>query len=284
MTPDDVAAASQVGRDALNALYPVEFQPSSDEERERHRIRSEGRIAHLLRTDPEGAWVAEAHDGEVVGLALALVREDVWGLSLFAVKNGLQGQGIGGPLLAGALRWAEGRRGAMILSSTDPRALRRYFRAGFAIRPCLAAAGQINRARIPAGLTARAGDVEDDAELIAAVSRHVRTASHAEDVGEMVRTGGRLLVVDGRGWAVAREGSPMLVAARDDEAAADLLWSCFAAGAPGESVHVDFIGQGNDWAVAVALDMGLSLTPDGPIFARGDVGPLAPYLPSGAYL
>jgi hypothetical protein len=30
--------------------------------------------------------------------------------------------------------------------------------------------------------------------------------------------------------------------------------------------------------------MGLALTPDGPIFTRGDVGPLAPYLPSGAYL
>jgi hypothetical protein len=100
----------------------------------------------------------------------------------------------------------------------------------------------------------------------------------------MIATGGQLLVLDDGGWAVSRDGSPVLVAAFDDDAARDLLWSCFAAGEPGAAVHVDFISAGNDWAVEVALDMGLSLTPDGPIFTRGDLGPLAPYLPSGAYL
>jgi hypothetical protein len=162
--------------------------------------------------------------------------------------------------------------------------MRRYFRAGFSLRPCVAAAGQVNRSRIPSGLKSRAGDPEADAELLAAASRHVRGAAHNADVETLLATGGELLVVDGRGWAVARDGSPVLVAAFDDEAATDLLWSCFAAGGPGATVHVDFIGAGNDWAVAVALDMGLSLTPDGPLFTRGDIGPLAPYLPSGAYL
>jgi hypothetical protein len=74
------------------------------------------------------------------------------------------------------------------------------------------------------------------------------------------------------------------VAAIDDEAAADLLWSCLASGAPGNPIHIDFITQGNDWAVGLALDAGLSLSPDGPVFVRDDAGPLAPYLPSGAYL
>jgi hypothetical protein len=100
----------------------------------------------------------------------------------------------------------------------------------------------------------------------------------------MLATGGRLLVVEGGGFAVHRDGSPVVLAAFDDDSATDLLWSCFAAAAPGATVHVDFISQGNDWAVAVALDLGLSLSPDGPIFTRGDLGPLAPYLPSGAYL
>jgi GNAT superfamily N-acetyltransferase len=283
MTPADVPAAAAVGRAALEALYPVEFLPADEAERERNRLRSEHRVGHLQQTDPDGAWVAEL-GGEVVGIALALVREGVWGLSLFGVKPGLQGQGIGGPLLRGALQTAAGARAAIILSSTDPRAMRRYFRAGFSVRPCLAAAGQVNRSRIPAGLRARAGDPEADAELLAAASRHVRGAAHNADVGAMLATGGELLVVDGAGFAVHRDGSPVVVAAFDDVSAADLLWSCFAAGAPGASVHVDFVGQGNDWAVAVALDMGLSLSPDGPIFTRGDLGPLAPYLPSGAYL
>jgi hypothetical protein len=76
----------------------------------------------------------------------------------------------------------------------------------------------------------------------------------------------------------------MLVAAFDEEAATDLTWSCMAGGAPGAPVHLDFITEGNDWAVAVALDAGLSLSPDGPVFVRGDTGPFSPYLPSGAYL
>jgi GNAT superfamily N-acetyltransferase len=284
MTPADVPAAAQVGRDALGALYPVEFQPATDAEREVHRKRSETRVAHLLRTDPRGAWVSETAEGEVVGIALALVREGVWGLSLFGVKPGLQGQGIGGPLLRGALDYAEGTRAAIILSSTDARAMRRYFRAGFAIRPCLAAAGAINRSRLPSGLRAREADLERDAELIAAASRRVRGAEHGVDVAALVAGGCRLHVVDGGGWAASRDGSPAIVAALDDDAARDLLWSCLAAGEPGAAVHVDFIAAGNDWAVEVALDMGLALTPEGPIFTRGDLGPLAPYLPSGAYL
>jgi GNAT superfamily N-acetyltransferase len=284
MTAADVPAAAKVGRDALTALYPVEFQPADDATREAHRVRSERRVGHLRATDPDSAWVSVTADGEVVGIALALVREGVWGLSLFGVRTGMQGQGIGGPLLNAALRTAEDCRAAIILSSNDPRAMRRYFRAGFALRPCVAAAGPINRSRIPSGLRSRAGDPERDAEVIAAASRHVRSAEHGVDVDAMLATGGELLVCGDRGWAVVREGSPMVVAAFDEEAATDLLWSCFAAGRPGESVHVDFISQGNDWAAAVVLDMGLPLSPDGPIFTRGELGPMAPYLPSGAYL
>jgi GNAT superfamily N-acetyltransferase len=283
MRPEDVPAAAAVGRAALDAQVPPEFRPADDAEREVVRRRAERRVGHLQATDPDGAWVADL-DGEVVGIALALVREDVWGLSLFGVKPGLQGQGVGGPILAGALGTARDARAAIILSSTDPRAMRRYFRAGFQVRPCLSAGGEVNRSRIPAGLRARAGDVQRDAELLAAASRHVRSAAHGPDVEVMLDTGGELLVVDGGGFAVVRDGAPMLVAAFDDDAATDLLWSCFAAAAPGAATHVDFIAQGNDWAVAVALDMGLSLMPDGPIFTRGDLGPLAPYLPSGAYL
>jgi GNAT superfamily N-acetyltransferase len=280
LLPTDVPGADAVGWDALRELIPEEFHP--DDARLR-AIRGQARIAHLQATDPDGCWVAE-RDGEVVALALALVRDDVWGLSLFAVRPGLQGQGIGRRTLEPALAYAEGRRGAIILSSPDPRAMRRYVRAGFRIRPCLTAAGQINRSRLPAGLRARPGDPEADRAVLDAASRHVRGASHGPDHAAIAAAGGRLLVLGDRGFAYHREGSPVLLAARDDEAAADLLWSCLAAGPAGASVHVDFISEHNDWAVAVALDAGLALSPDGPVFVRGETGPLAPYLPSGAYL
>jgi GNAT superfamily N-acetyltransferase len=283
LEPSDAPAAAAVGGSALSDQMPAEFQPSTPAERDRLVRRQVARVAHLQATDPEGSWVAEL-DGEIVGVALGLVRDDVWGLSLLGIRPGLQGKGIGRRLLAAALGYAEGRRGGIILCSTDPRAMRSYARAGFAVKPALAAAGALNRARIPAGLRARPGDVEADRELLDAVSRHVRTASHHRDLGAFVDGGARLLVLDGRGFALSRDGSPVLVAAFDEEAASDLMWSCLAEGAPGAPVHVDYITQGNDWAVTVALDAGLSLSPEGPVFVRGDTGPFTPYLPSGAYL
>jgi hypothetical protein len=87
-----------------------------------------------------------------------------------------------------------------------------------------------------------------------------------------------------RGFVVHRDGSPRLLAARDEEAAAALLWGALAEAPRGATVQVDFISAGQDWAIAVILEAGLALSPDGPLFVRGDVGPLRPYLPSGAYL
>jgi GNAT superfamily N-acetyltransferase len=280
LLPDDVPGADAVGWGALREQIPAGFHPDDDELR---TTRGRARIAHLQATDPEGCWVAE-RDGEIVALALSLVREDVWGLSLFAVKPGLQGQGIGRRTLEPALAYAEGRRGAIILSSTDPRAMRRYFRAGFRLRPCMTTAGPINRSRIPAGLRSRPGHLEADRDVLDAASRHVRGASHGPDLEAIAGAGGRLLVLDDRGFAFHREGSPVLLAARDDEAAADLLWSCLAGGPPGGPVHVDFISEHNDWAVAVSLDAGLALGTEGPVFVRGETGPFTPYLPSGAFL
>jgi hypothetical protein len=187
-------------------------------------------------------------------------------------------------VLAGALRTLEGCRGGIILSSSDPRAMRRYVRAGFAVRPCLAAAGALNRSRLPAGLKSRPGDVDADRELLDAVSRHVRGASHAPDLAMLLDAGSELLVHDGGGFAFVRDGAPVLLGAYTDAVATDLAWSCLATGAAGAPVHLDFLSQGNDWAIGLALDAGLALSPDGPVFARGEAGPLAPYLPSGAYL
>jgi GNAT superfamily N-acetyltransferase len=59
------------------------------------------RVGRLQRTDPGGAWVAE-RDGEIVGGALAIVREGVWGLSLLVVRPDAQSGGAGRELLARA--------------------------------------------------------------------------------------------------------------------------------------------------------------------------------------
>jgi GNAT superfamily N-acetyltransferase len=281
MTPEDVAATDRMAWSALQTQIPAEFVNAvEDEQRAR---RGQFRIAHLQRTDPEGAWVAE-HDGEIVGVSLALVREGVWGLSLFGVDPDHQSRGIGRQLLDASLRYADGCRGAIILSTTDPRAMRRYALAGFDILPCVTFAGVVDRSAIPAGLRTRPASAADDRELCDAVSRHVRGAAHGEDLEALESTGSTLLVHDDGGWAAVRDGAVALLAARDEAIATDLLWSALAASKPGESVHVDFVRAGHDWAVQACLAARLAIGPEGPVFVRGDVGPFAPYLPSGAYL
>ena len=93
-----------------------------------------------------------------------------------------------------------------------------------------------------------------------------------------------LLVVDGDGFACVSSGSIRLLAARTEAAAEDLLWSAMLGGPPGSPVTVDFVTAENQWAFRVGLEAGLAIGDWGAIFVRGDVGPLAPYLPSGSYL
>ncbi|HSD80682.1 MAG TPA: GNAT family N-acetyltransferase [Solirubrobacteraceae bacterium] len=277
MRAGDVAGAYAVARGAL-------FAPLPGEDEERLRARQTARIAHLLGTDPGGAWVAD-RDGEVVGVAQALLREGLWGLSLYAVAEAEQGRGVGRRLLDAALGHGAGARGHVVLSSERPAAMRRYARAGLDLRPCVAAAGIADRSRIP-DAAARVEDAGAAGIPIAdALGRHVRGAGHGRDIPRLLEAGMRLLLLEERAFAVVTaEGQVRLLAGRDDAAAATMLWGAIAAARPGATVSVDFLTAEQQWAIRVALDAGLALSPDGPVFTRGDVGPFAPYLPSGAYL
>ncbi len=278
---EDVAAAADVGWRALSPYMPQAVAEDALDPGPRIAWQR-ARVAHLLDTDPEGCWVAEA-GGEVVGVALGLVREDVWGFSLFGLLPEHQGRGVGRELLRAALTHAEGRRGGIILSSVNPAAMRSYFRAGFRLLPTVSLGGVARLDAIPDGLRSRPGDPEADGATIDLASRHVRGASHRRDIPMMIGAS-RLLVLEGEGFAVHREGKVALLAATSDEAARDLAWSCLAAAPPGATVEIEFVSAGNDWAVDVGLRAGLSLSPVGPIFVRGRLGTLRPFIPNGAYL
>jgi GNAT superfamily N-acetyltransferase len=239
------------------------------------------RIRHLLDSDPGGAWVAEA-GGVVVGAALALVREGLWGLSLLVVRPDAQSTGTGRELLARAHDHAAGARGRVILASQDPRALRAYARLGLTLHPAARAVGR------PRGVTAppevRPG-TDADLPLADAVDRRVRGAAHGADLRAMTEAGAELLVLPERGYAVVRQGrGPWLVAAADEPAAATLLRAVLARAGDAE-IGVEWLTARQGWAVPVCLDAGLELRTDGgALFLDGEVGPFAPYLPSGAYL
>jgi GNAT superfamily N-acetyltransferase len=239
------------------------------------------RIHQLIDRDAGGAWVTE-RDGEVAGAALALDRDGLWGLSLLVVDPEHQSAGLGRELLQRALAYAGGgRRGAVILASPDARALRAYARAGFAAHPSFRAEGR------PRGVE-RPGRVRDadasDIPLTEHVDRGVRGAAHGSDIDALLRAGCRMLVIEDRGYVVIGGGAVRLLAALDEAAAADLLRAALAIVPFGEEIGVEWITSLQDWAIGPVLDAGLSLTNDGAVFVRGDVGPFRPYLPSGAYL
>ena len=283
MKPEDAEAVYRTASAAL-------FESPDDQEALRRRTREDAlrrieRHRHVLHHDPGGAWVAE-DDGRITGVALALVRERVWILSLFAVDAEARKTGVGGRLLRRALAYAEGCKGAMIASSTHPAAMRSYARAGFDLHPTLSASGPVRRASIPAGLAVREG-TEQDLELAAEVDRAVRGAAHGPDLERMLGTGCRLLVAEGpsgRGYAAERSGSPAVLAATEPGVAQDLLWACLERAPAEERAEVDWITGRQNWAVPAVLEAGLSLSPFGPICTRGDLGPLTPYLPSGPFL
>jgi GNAT superfamily N-acetyltransferase len=239
------------------------------------------RIQQLFERDPGGAWVAE-DDGRLVGAALALDRAGLWGLSLLVVLPDYQSQGVGRALLDRSLEYAGGgERGAIILASPDPRALRAYARAGFEAHPCFDATGHPRIAAPPPAV--REGDASD-IPFTDAIDREVRGAPHGSDIAAMLRAHRRLFLHPDRGYAVLGGNGVNLLAALDEDAARDLLLAVLAAAPTDQEVRVEWITAAQQWAVPVVLDVGLALKPGGAVFLRGDVGPFTPYLPNGAYL
>ncbi len=253
----------------------------SDEEVEE----SHERYRSFLRTDPEGAWVAE-DKGAIVGVAVSIRRESLWVLSIFAVDESQRGKGVGRELLERVAEYGEGTSAAMIASSTHPAAMRSYALAGFTLHPTLTAEGFVRREQIPPSLPVYEGD-ESHLEMAAEVDRKLRGGPHGPDIERLLGTGNRLLVSERggeMGYAVTKEGSPQIVAATHEEMARDLLWAALADGRPGVESTARWITARQKWVVDVILEAGLSLKPDGPICVKGEPGPLFPYLPSGLYL
>ncbi len=88
-------------------------------------------FGHLLRTDPDGAWVAVAR-GTVIGYAMGFTRGDIWFLAQLFVQPEVHAQGAGRELLRLAMD-AGRKRGARVfsvVSSTSPVAQALYMRAG----------------------------------------------------------------------------------------------------------------------------------------------------------
>lgn len=275
----DVVGAESVWHQAaslMRAEHGLGPRPYDEEVKERTRRG----MRHNLSTDPDGCFVAVS-EGEVVGLAQAIRREGLWVLSLLGVVPEQQSRGVGRMLLEAADRHGGGAPG-MIMSSRDPRAVRRYGLAGFEVRPTMVAWGQGRPGALPRPSGLRPAGLADR-PVVDAVDRALRGASHGPDLDHLLAEGHRLVLLDDVAYAVCREARPVLLGATSEEAAEALLCGVLAAADPGQAVELGWVTGDQQWAMRVALRAGLELHPSGPLMVRGDPGPLRPYLPSGAF-
>ena len=208
MRGDDLDDAASLSA----AAFDIDISDERGERLWRHRV------AHPLRTDPDGAFVAEL-DGEIVAAAQALRRERLWCLSMLAVRRDLQGIGAGRAVLGAALAYGADTDAGLIPSSNDPRAIRLYATSGFALLPTFAGVGELDRRAIPRVGHAVAEADGGELERLEPISRDVRGAPHTSELRYALERGSRILVLGDRGFTVVHDGRVWLLAARDEEAA-----------------------------------------------------------------
>ncbi len=261
----------------VTELTGAAFSRELGDELEDRRWRE--RIAYPFTTDPDGAFVAEL-DGRVIGVAEAIVRERLWVLSMFAVQPGTQSSGAGRALLERAVGYGRETDAGLIVSSNDPRALRLYARAGFALQPTLRAEGEVDRRALPGRHSMiREDDGAGDLESLAALARAIRGAPYTGELRYVLARGARVLRLRDRGFAVVdRDGPLWLLVASDDEAATALLWH--ALGLAQGATQVRWITGDQQWAIGALVQARLQLTAYGALCVRGTPGTLRNFVPS----
>ena len=280
MAVDDIDGVVAVV-DAADAAVERAAGRTPEEHTDEQRAFFRTGMERFIERDRRGAWVAVAGD-RVVGMAEAVRRGAFWGLSMLFVDPEHQSAGVGRRLLDATLTYAEGADVRMIMTSQDPRALRRYSAAGLAINPAVEAGGEVDRSAIPTDLRGRPGDLAD-LDLVDDVDGGLR-GSRAEDVEFLVKHGSRLEVVDsggGRGYALHRNNRVSLLGASDETTAAHLVWRVLAE--TDGKAQIWCMTAAQDWAVRVALAARMKVVASGPLFVGGLDRPPGPWLPSGWY-
>jgi GNAT superfamily N-acetyltransferase len=287
MTFDDVDAAERLTDEASyvldSATQRVDW-PAASRRTATRSAQWRRRCAHLVEHDAGGCWIAE-DDGRTLGIAISLRRESLWGLTSYFVVPDAQGAGIGRALLDAAQQHADGADRAMLCASLDPKAFRRYRRAGFTMHPTMVSWGTVDRTAIPALHRVRDG-TSVDADLCDAVDRRTRGAGHGVDHA-LMRSEHDLLVVDdtaGRGYCYAfPTGGAYLLAATDPDTAGELLWEALARSSDGPKFGFRYATAAQEWAVDIALAARLEIHSTGYLACRG-MTPVTPYLPSAHFM
>ena len=287
MRPDDVPAVERL---TAEGFYDLDVRTHRTGWPEPSRRTAEKaatwrrRMEHVLLNDAAGCWVAEDGSG-LIGVSAGLKRDLTWILATFVVRPSVQGRGVGKQLLDASLTYGRGCLRAMVISSSDPKAARRYRLAGLTMHPVMFLVGNVGRDLLPVVEHVREGSA-GDIDLMNSVDRQVRDSAHGVD-HEILASIYPLVVVDrstGSGYAyVEPGGGPYLLAATNRRTATDLLWETVAASSPDEPCTIAQLSPENQWAVDVGMAARMDLDSTGYLALRG-MKPPAPYIPSGHFL
>ncbi|MFI5624936.1 GNAT family N-acetyltransferase [Nocardioides sp. NPDC051685] len=205
MQPEDVPLAERLSAEAFYELDVRIRRPHETEPEKRPAEQAEKwnrRTQRFLDTDPEGCVVAVDEHG-LAGFATSIRRDDaVWALATFAVRPGLQGQGVGKRILSLAAQHGAGCPRWMLSASDDPKAVRRYRLAGFDLHPQMVLSGQVDRSALPTVGGLRQGSL-DDVGLLDRIDRLARGAGHGPDHETLASMGTLVVDTAGRGYAYA---------------------------------------------------------------------------------
>jgi GNAT superfamily N-acetyltransferase len=281
MTASDVPGAVRAwdqSFQAMRATYglPVSQMTQADD------VRLQNRMRHFLATDPDGSWVAD-DAGVIVGLSQSFVREGYWVLSLLAMLPGSQRRDLGRQLLKLALSSAAPLGPCTIQRSRDPAAMALYTSAGFSLHPVVVGYGTVSPGTVSRDPRVRHAH-EQEIDVVEAVDRHVRGSARSVDIVTMLKEpGSRLLLLEDRGYAVAKDDRIVTLGACDEEAATALLRTALAEMGGNEVVEVNWLTARQQWAIRTLVAVGVELSPYGPVMVRGLAAPPSPYIPSGGY-
>jgi hypothetical protein len=278
----EVQVRRMTDADVVDAVSVAGAAFQKDLSSQRTRARWEWRLRYILQTDPQGSFVTE-HDGQVVGVAQAIIRERLWILSLLTVSPTLErpGGGDGRALVNATLGYDRNTTAGIIIASNDPKALRLYGSSGFALTPVFEASGKLDASRIPALHPDITEVPPEDFHTLAPISQAVRGAAHGDDLLVGLSQGGTVFRLQDRGFVVAIPGRGVwALAALDEQAAIALLWHGLDHVKDDDKCEIGFITGAQQWAIDVLLAVRLPFESRGAIAVRGNPGPLTPYIPT----
>lgn len=246
---------------------------------------------HIRRT---GIFRLAERDGEIVSIASANIRDHLWFLSNFWTRPGVQGQGIGMPLLRQV--WQDGERAGCqtfyVWSSPDLAALACYMKLGMLPGyPILLFSGTPRAVpEVPPGYEAAPLETAKAARIDTGIVGSGREVDHAflagapDLQGREVRRGGEVVGYYYLGNAFLGPGGIGPAAwLHPGDAEAVLALACHETMSRADEVGLVALGI-NHSAIRFALGTGLRLGRALHFLTSAPFGRLDQYLPSGPVL